>query len=117
LSCEVGANSLAPGVSPIDDANLCPASPGPLDVERILADGPPGPFPKGYEKAKSFATASRRGGVSRPRGRRWGAMRSSRSAQAVIASKAKQSRLRVRGGGLVWIASLSLAMTVGTGSI
>ncbi len=33
------------------------------------------------------------------------------TASAVIASKAKQSRLRVCGGGLVWIASLSLAMT------
>jgi hypothetical protein len=38
-------------------------------------------------------------------------MRSSRIASGVIASKAKQSRLRDCGGRLVWIASLSLAMT------
>jgi hypothetical protein len=38
-------------------------------------------------------------------------MRSSRIACVVIASKAKQSRLGDCGGGLDWIASLSLAMT------
>jgi len=32
-------------------------------------------------------------------------------ARSVIASNAKRSRLRVCGGGFVWIASLSLAMT------
>jgi len=32
--------------------------------------------------------------------------------QVVVASKAKRSRLWDCGGGLVWIASLSLAMTI-----
>jgi hypothetical protein len=41
-------------------------------------------------------------------------MRSNRIVSGVIASKAKQSRLRDCGGGLVWIASLSLAMMVWT---
>ena len=36
------------------------------------------------------------------------------SRQFVIASKAKRSRLRDCGGGLAWIASLSLAMMVWT---
>jgi hypothetical protein len=41
----------------------------------------------------------------------------SRIISAVIASKAKQSRPWVCGGGLVWIASLSLAMTAEAVSI
>jgi hypothetical protein len=46
-----------------------------------------------------------------------GMMRSKGIVSSVIASKAKQSRLRGCGGGLVWIASLSLAMTAERGSI
>jgi hypothetical protein len=42
---------------------------------------------------------------------------SSRTISAVIASKAKQARLGVCGGGSVWIASLSLAMTTEADSI
>jgi hypothetical protein len=44
-------------------------------------------------------------------------MRSSRNVSGVIASKAKQSRLWDCGGRLVWIASLSLAMTAESGAI
>jgi hypothetical protein len=44
-------------------------------------------------------------------------MHSSRILSVVIASKAKRSSLGDCGGGLVWIASLSLAMTAGTVSI
>jgi hypothetical protein len=44
-------------------------------------------------------------------------MHSSRNLSVVIASKATRSRLGVRGGGRVWIASLSLAMTVEIASI
>jgi hypothetical protein len=44
-------------------------------------------------------------------------MGSSRIIAVVIASKAKRSRLGDCGGGSVWIASLSLAMTVGIPSI
>jgi len=43
-------------------------------------------------------------------------MHSSRIISVVIASKAKRSRLRDCGCDFVWIASLSLAMTVGTAS-
>jgi hypothetical protein len=45
------------------------------------------------------------------------AKRSSRIVSGVIASKAKQSRLRDCVGGLARIASLSLAMTVESGSM
>jgi len=41
-------------------------------------------------------------------------VRSRRIVSTVIASNAKQSRLRDCGGRFVWIASLSLAMTVET---
>ena len=44
-------------------------------------------------------------------------MHSYRIAWVVIASKAKRSRLGDCGGGFVWIASLSLAITVGTAPI
>jgi hypothetical protein len=42
----------------------------------------------------------------------YGMTSSRQNMPAVMASKAKPSRLAVCGGGFVWIASLSLAMTI-----
>jgi hypothetical protein len=54
---------------------------------------------------------TRRGGVAIVRRSQEACHLQTETPSAVIASNAKQSRLRDCGAGLVWIASLSLAMT------